>query len=288
MKHKLATALIAISAGGLGLYAGEHWPRPQVTASMGAPPTLSPMAAYPDTAQEQPAAPQVVAQTPAEPTTAPQLSVLHPGDPVFDKLADPAASYADHRRAYEMAKLCASENSTRVRMRAHPCELSPGKWQDAETRKRLITECAEAGDCWADLHSESPEGRYAAFTNQAEFDALEERSRKVALAKADPFALAYAAAELQTAAAALRASAAAHGRPEPPEVRAALMRSLAYEVAANAGIAMLNRQQYDPKTDPDLREQMVHFASLSAQEVKEATNEGLKLAQVFRKAKQSS
>lgn len=275
MRYKLlvvAAAIVGIGVGGMTVF--ERWPRASDFEILGNP-SLEPqiMSAGKDsplTAPAVPAPPVATTATPRVVTRArPQL---HPDDPAYDKLL--AGNYADRRKAFAMAKQCVVEEQTQVRSIAQPCALSPGKWQDLETRRSLIRECAEAGDCWTDALLAGAEGFYGAFQPE-EHEALLVRAREAALAKSDPFALASEATRLQLQ---------AQKDGQTPEAKALLARAWSYEVASAEGIALLNGQPFDPNSDINLKAQMAHYSSLSRAEVQAATTEGRKLAQVFKKA----
>jgi len=273
-KVAAGVALLALAlAGGVALKPEPRAPAPQATA-----PVLSPLAV----GNPEPAAPQV----PPGSDPLPPLTFAPPriqfgaftaqADHQFAQLADAKASYADHRKAYAMAATCMREKGPfGVRIVDRPCELSENVWRDPATRKRLVTECAEAGDCWSEMWNEGPRGHYPVFT-EGEFAQLEAKALAKAVDKADPFALRYKANELRDLA-----------KLQPPEqARATLKLALSYDIASAAGVAYLDGRPYSAKADPDLQKRLALYP-LTQDEVDASTNEARRLVGVFKKAKQS-
>jgi hypothetical protein len=275
----IAAAIVVLAGGGIALL-----PEPQ-PALKGVPlgrikehsPMIDPSAPV---VTQAPAATPATAQAPtpgASPRAGPPP--LNPLDPTFDKLVA-SADYKDHRKAYDMALVCMRENGPYgVRLVAKPCELSQGKWMDAEVRKRLITECAEAGDCWTEMWNEGPTGHYPVFT-AAEFEPLQKVALQKAVEKRDPFALRYEANALRDLA----------QKQAPAEARATLTKALSYEIASSMGVAYLNGQPFDPSVDPGLQRKLAlpAYQTLSPTETKEATDEARRLVAEFKKAKEST
>jgi hypothetical protein len=205
-------------------------------------------------------------------------------DEVFKRLAAPGASYREHAEAYRMASDCMKENGPYgVRLErpvvvngktiAGPCELAPGTWQDLETRKRLVTECAEAGLCAAQMFAESPSSPYGGAFTQAEFDALQAKARAKGLEVGDPFVLSSQALLLQ------------HEAKKQPEAvaRATLVKALTYDYASAAGIAYLTSQPFVPNENLDLKRKLLVYetAGLTQAEVNAAKPQARRLADTF-------
>jgi len=277
MKHKLATALIIISAGGLSaLYALEHWPRAQVTAALGAPPTLSPLGAYKDTTDAAtPATPPMTPPAPkAAPTTSPQVASLHPKDAEFDRLTATHATPAMLSRAYEIYEDCRREtNALRAGTQTdtaapNRCQLAPGK-PDTSTLKRMLEARVLRSDygAWIDTVSE----RKGAFADDpVRWRELVAKAYEDGKRNGEPTVM---AAEFRTF---YEEGRALHAAGQLAEAQAAYRQAGTYAVAHAANLARQNgQQQADLARDEAWR---TVKPLLAASEQAEAINAGKVLA----------
>lgn len=284
MKHARLAAVAAIFAVGVvATLTYSNWPGGGTVTVLSHPATKIVPSAI-NLAQEggTMAAPPVAAApqpTPANKMPAPIPSQV--ASALFAKLASPQASAADHRKAYAMAANCMRENGPKgVRLIMLPCDLPPGTWFDPEVRKRLVRECAEAGDCWSEMFNEGPNGHYPVFTAD-EFKPLEETARAKAVEKGDPFALRYEATVLRLKAA---------DRAGTPEASEMIGKALAFDIASAANLAYLNgAERFSPKTDANLLARIASYPiAPTPEQMVAATTEARRLAAVFQKAQQAS
>jgi hypothetical protein len=291
------TSIAVTVAFGFGLAAAltyHYWPASDGGAKVLQPTTLTPSVINVVPKEPMPQAvsapiPKVIAQ----PASAP---VRLTPDQEFKRLAAPGATFSEHQEAYRMATDCMKESApggVRIeppaiingKVIAGPCNLAPGTWQDLETRKRLMTECAEAGLCAAQLFAESPSGNNPGAFTQAEFDELQAKAHKKGLEVGDPFALSAEARLL------LEAS-----KKQPTaEARATLIKALSYDIASAASMSYISGMQYitgkpfNAKEDPSLNRKlpMYETAGLTQADVKIATQEARQLVDKFKKAKEA-
>jgi len=290
-QHKpTVIALAAVAAiVGTALYLRPPPHEPPVV--LNAPPSMpSVMGAYSDAPQPSVAVAQ--AQQPQRPAPALRRQVA-PGaaDAEFRRLASPQATYAERRTAYAMALSCMRENGPhgvrlvgtvvdrQGRYVAGPCDLSQGTFLDAEVRRRLVTECAEKGDCWELMWNEGPFGYHPVFT-AAEFAPLEKKALEAAVAKANPFALRYEASMLRDKGQQMKGD----------EARRTLTKALTYEIAAAENGAILDGMPFNPRTDPGLKRRLAHSAYdvLTQAEAQIAIAEARQLVATFKQSREQS
>jgi hypothetical protein len=196
MKHKLATALISISAGGLiAFYTWEHWPRPQVTASLGAPPAGSLMAAYPDAGKPaEPTKPDVAPAAPVAPS-------MQPASLSAEYAAKANGTPTQKMEAYKMVERCLDSRKYPALARVTKAwcgDLQPGQ---LASRIDVLLAAAEhgRGSAWSKLASEI-EGQYGSgyFPDTPANRAVLERARLAGIANGDSLALQTVLPKLRT------------------------------------------------------------------------------------------
>ena len=143
------------------------------------------------------------------------------------------------------------------------CELPPGKWDSGELRLRLIEQPALEGmpGGWFYVRQEGPDGAWAGVQGTPEYWDLEKRAYAAALARADPYALAYEAVIVES--------------------RGEVAQALTLNVAMAASIAILEKRDatFDVNDEPLIP--MGRFRLiLRADVVKQAIADGLKMAEL--------
>jgi hypothetical protein len=265
MKHKLATALIAVTAGGLStLYAWEHWPRPQVMASLGAPPTLSPLGAYKDAAD--PSAPAQGA-TPA----ISRLPSLHSKADEFARLTAAGATPEMLSKAYDYAKDCLNERAAQryqLQTTGNLLQIPPGIAQKCSlgdgdptsvTWKRILEARVKLNAYGA--IEDVLEARRTAFVDDPEgWKRLRDEAKSNGLAGAEPMVLG-------------------------GESQAAYEEGDYYKAAVYAIASVLGRDQEAGRTTDVLKDKLVAqaMARLPAEQQQSVISEGQDLARKWRK-----